>query len=172
MSQKVTAKNLSYSSSIPPFLAKLQAQASSRSGPDVAAAQRRSVKKRSSSEEAEDNPLVVDEDGNTVDVEIDREGTVTERSDERTRTVAAAEAETGESRGRKSDGEFKTVIGTRKRKVGKVVGDAAQPNSGENPERCASSTGEGDRTEAHAEMSTGAKPKKRPKKIKLSFEEG
>ena len=75
MPPKVTSKNLSYASNIPPFLAALQAQASGRTGPDpLIAAQRRSAKKRSSSEEAEDVPLVVDEEGNVVSLEIDRDG--------------------------------------------------------------------------------------------------
>ena len=57
MSQKVTSKNLSYNSSLPPFLAALRAQAGGAPGPDpILANQRRSAKKRSSSEESLSRP--------------------------------------------------------------------------------------------------------------------
>lgn len=68
---KFNPKNLSYDSSLPPFLARLHGQHSSaqrEGGPDptLAARRRPGVKKRSASEEAEDAPLVVDERGNVV----------------------------------------------------------------------------------------------------------
>lgn len=67
MSQKITAKNLTYDNALPPFLARLRGEQSARRGPDpILAAQRRPGQKRSASEEAEDAPVVVDEDGNVV----------------------------------------------------------------------------------------------------------
>lgn len=165
MSQKVTSKNLSYSSSLPPFLAALRAQTSGASGPDpLAAAQRRAAKKRSSSEEAEDAPLVVDEHGNTVTVEVDEDGTVKE-------TAAKAADEAGpqdansEDRPEKREAEARSAIGGRKRKVGRVIGDTADdivhkdaPHSDKKDSK-------------KAEAPADKKVKKKTKKIKLSFDE-
>ncbi|POR38570.1 Uncharacterized protein TPAR_01229 [Tolypocladium paradoxum] len=165
MSQKVTSKNLSYSSSLPPFLAALRAQATGASGPDpLAAAQRRSAKKRSRSEEAEDAPLVVDEHGNTVSLEVDKNGAVKE-------TAAKEKDESGpqdansEDKPEKKEAEAKSAIGGRKRKVGRVIGDAADdivhkvaPHSDNK---------DGKKPEAPADE----KVKKKAKKIKLSFDE-
>ncbi|KND90693.1 hypothetical protein TOPH_04565 [Tolypocladium ophioglossoides CBS 100239] len=165
MSQKVTSKNLAYSSSLPPFLAALRAQASGASGPDpLAAAQRRSAKKRSSSEEAEDAPLVVDEHGNTVTVEVDKDGTVKE-------TAAKAEDEAGpqdansEDKSQKREGEAKSAIGGRKRKVGRVIGDAADETVHKDAPH--SNIKDSKKPEASADK----KVKKKAKKIKLSFDE-
>lgn len=67
---KFNANSLSYSQNLPPFLAKLQGQYNNdrngeRADP-ILAAQRRAVKKRSASEEAEDAPLVLDDHGDVV----------------------------------------------------------------------------------------------------------
>ncbi|KXJ97639.1 hypothetical protein Micbo1qcDRAFT_156591, partial [Microdochium bolleyi] len=69
---KINARNLTYDGTLPPFLARLHGQHSAASdrdgGPDpmLAARRRPGGKKRSASEEAEDAPLVVDEQGNVV----------------------------------------------------------------------------------------------------------
>src|SRR6187549_3213654 len=77
MSQKITAKNLSYNAEPPPFLAALQAQASGSSFPDpILAGRRRPIKPRSGSAEAEDAPVVVDEEGRNVDLTVAADGTV------------------------------------------------------------------------------------------------
>ncbi|KAF7558331.1 hypothetical protein G7046_g5824 [Stylonectria norvegica] len=143
MSNKITAKNLSYDTSLPPFLAALRAQAAGVSGPDpILAAQRRAAKKRSSSEEAEDNPLVVDEDGNVVDLEVDDDGVT-----------------------QKKEPDSKAAVFGRKRKVGKVVGEAAdQPAEIEVGSAKAKKIND-------KEGAKDRKPKKKAKKIKLSFDE-
>ncbi|EHK46662.1 hypothetical protein TRIATDRAFT_80935 [Trichoderma atroviride IMI 206040] len=150
MSQKINSKNLSYNSSLPPFLAALRAQTSGASGPDpILSAQRRGAKKRSSSEEAEDAPLVVDEEGNAVD-----------------------DLKTAQSKTNKSDLETaKASIGGRKRKVGKVIGENAENSE---PETSAadkkSEPVKKDQKDAE-QQATNRKPKKKAKKIKLSFDE-
>ncbi|WKT44369.1 protein of unknown function DUF4604 [Fusarium oxysporum f. sp. vasinfectum] len=116
MAPKINSKNLSYDTeaAAPPFLAALRAQAAGATGPDpLLAAQRRSAKKRSSSEEAEDVPLVVDEDGNVVSLEVDKDGVVKDTGDYD--VEPAAEKETAK------ESESKAAIGGRKRKVGKVI---------------------------------------------------
>ncbi|KAI6768110.1 hypothetical protein HG530_006119 [Fusarium avenaceum] len=158
MTTKINSKNLSYDNSAPPFLAALRAQAAGARGPDpILAAQRRSAKKRSSSEEAEDAPLVVDEDGNVVSLEVDKDGFVKDNGDQDQEPAEVKEAA--------KESENKAAIGGRKRKVGKVVGDAADE---------AKTEGDGDDKKndvAEKESAKNRKPKKKAKKIKLSFDE-
>lgn len=161
MSDKITSKNLSYDTSLPPFLAALRAQASGAPGPDpLLAAQRRSGKKRSSSEEAEDVPLVVDEDGNVVNVEVDKDGVVTEMKAEGAETQGdVPEKDT------KKEPEGKAAIGGRKRKVGKIIGETADESSAKDRDTKKATNGD------EAEKPKDRKPKKKAKKIKLSFDE-
>lgn len=164
MSEKITSKNLSYSSSLPPFLARLHAQAGGASGPDpILAAQKRSVKKRSSSEEAEDAPLIVDEHGNTVNLELEKDGTVkeTEAKDDEDNGNISASDEKVEKRGT----DAKAPIAARKRKVGKVIGEGANDTS----DRDEKDRGKG--SSGKTEAPVDKKVKKKAKKIKLSFDE-
>ncbi|KAK7423593.1 hypothetical protein QQX98_001051 [Neonectria punicea] len=161
MPPKITSKNLHYDDSTPPFLAALRAQASGARGPDpLLAAQRRSAKKRSSSEEAEDAPLVVDEDGNVVgDHEVDKDGVVKDLQDHGPEgSTAAPAAETVK------ESNSKASIGGRKRKVGKVIGDSADQPADKD---AAGTGGKGDAKEGAKDR----KPKKKSKKIKLSFDD-
>ncbi|KAL6895397.1 hypothetical protein HDV57DRAFT_512001 [Trichoderma longibrachiatum] len=176
MSQKINAKNLSYNSSLPPFLAALRAQASGATGPDpILAAQRRGAKKRSGSEEAEDAPLVVDEHGNALeDLKVNKDGTVEEAVAAAANAEDDAEAEIKDAKSdaaKKSEAEpARASIGGRKRKVGKVVGEEAQDGAaetaaaGKKPETSKKETDD-------AEETSNRKPKKKAKKIKLSFDE-
>ncbi|KAK0385949.1 hypothetical protein NLU13_7124 [Sarocladium strictum] len=171
MSQKITSKNLSYSSSLPPFLAALHAQAGNSTGPDpLLARQRRAVKKRSASEEAEDVPLVLDEDGNAVDVEVGKDGTVKEKEKESSvKRGEEGETETDIPNSKKE--EAKLGFGARKRKTGKIVGDDA----GEDEVKAESSK-QGTRSapsqsDQASTQSKEKRPKKKAKKIKLSFDE-
>ncbi|KAM4062665.1 hypothetical protein HRG_007493 [Hirsutella rhossiliensis] len=164
MSQKITSKNLSYSSSLPPFLAALHAHAAgASSGPDpLAAGQRRSAKKRSSSEEAEDVPLVVDEQGNAMRVQLDRDGAVVPE--------AAAEGEGSKPEGAAEarDAEPKSAFGGRKRKVGRVVGgDGDAPDSASQKNDLEPAKKDGQKFGPP----TGKKAGKKTKKIKLSFDQ-
>lgn len=162
MPPKITSKNLSYDSSAPPFLAALRARAAGQSGPDpLLAAQRRSAKKRSGSEEAEDVPIVVDEDGNVVNLEVDKDGTV--KDDQEYGVAAEEQAPTKEP-------ESKAAIGGRKRKVGKVVGEAAEEDDADLKIDGKGDTRDSDKDKGQDEAKN-RKPKKKTKKIKLSFDE-
>ncbi|KAI1191184.1 hypothetical protein F5B17DRAFT_426830 [Nemania serpens] len=140
MSQKITAKNLTYDSSLPPFLARLRGQQSARSGgPDpILAANRRPGQKRSASEEAEDAPVVVDEHGNVVylengQLEGEGEGDSSlqdgKEKAEGTRTSGEThndEAGNEENIALEKEKERERVAGigaVRKRKVGRVIGE-------------------------------------------------
>jgi hypothetical protein len=134
MSQKVSAKNLTYDSSLPPFLARLrgQQQAERSSGPDpILAAQRRPGQKRSASEEAEDAPVVVDEEGNVVDFPTIKES---DNDDDRNKESADKKSGEGDDTTNEGDGESEKkgeiekekvagIGASRKRKVGRVVGE-------------------------------------------------
>ncbi|KAL6894796.1 hypothetical protein GGI43DRAFT_132544 [Trichoderma evansii] len=174
MSQKINSKNLSYSSSLPPFLAALRTQASGASGPDpILSAQRRGGKKRSSSEEAEDAPLIVDEEGNMVgDVKVNKDGTVEELPNDNSHDGPKdGGAETAQSKTNKSEPETtKASIGGRKRKVGKVVGENAE-NSEPETSAADKKSEPVKKDQKDAEQATNRKPKKKAKKIKLSFDE-
>ncbi|CAI4219004.1 unnamed protein product [Parascedosporium putredinis] len=148
MSQKFNAKNLSYNSSVPPFLAALKAQASgSSSSPNpLLAGQRRHGVKRSASADAEDAPSSKsppEEDG------------------------TGPGAETGED-GAKAGAGGLSAIG-RKRKTAKVIGGGANDEEA----NAASSKGANAKRESgeKADEKKPAKPKKKAKKIKLSFDE-
>ncbi|KAM0430957.1 hypothetical protein ACHAPT_005591 [Fusarium lateritium] len=159
MPPKITSKNLSYDNSAPPFLAALRAQAAGATGPDpLLAAQRRSAKKRSNSEEAEDAPLVVDEDGNVVDLEVDKDGTVKESANHGLDSSTEKEPV--------KEPESKAAIGGRKRKVGKVIGEAADEPADKETDGKKDREGDADK-----EAVKNRKPKKKAKKIKLSFDE-
>lgn len=161
MSQKITAKNLSYDDdNTPPFLARLRAQAAGQaaSGPDPLS-QRRAAKKRSASEEAEDGPLVVDEDNNVLSVEIDKDGEV-KRSEKETEEKTETEERTeGEA---KPEEVPKIGIGARRKRAGKVVG--ADEGGKKAPEEVSS------KATTSREPTKDNKVKKKAK-IKLSFDE-
>ncbi|KAL7953679.1 hypothetical protein V8C34DRAFT_296317 [Trichoderma compactum] len=173
MSQKINSKNLSYNSSLPPFLAALRAQTSGASGPDpILSAQRRGGKKRSSSEEAEDVPLIVDENGNTIeDLKVNKDGTVEETPNEEA-DEGAKDGTLDAEQNKTNKGESepaKASIGGRKRKVGKVIGEDAHDDAAEpSTEKKAEATKKG---ADDAEQAANRKTKKKAKKIKLSFDE-
>lgn len=179
MSQKITAKNLQYSSNLPPFLARLRGEAQHDSnGPDpILAAHRRPVKPRSGSAEAEDAPTIVDEHGNVVeDVTLGRDGSVKEKEGPTTSTTD--EKEKGEDNKVEGDKAASTTekvasIGLgKKRKVGKVIGGDADEEQGTSA-AAAGATRTNDAKDQKDEGVAKSKPKK-AKKIKLSFgdEEG
>lgn len=167
MSQKINSKNLSYSQNIPPFLAALQAQAGSAAHEPVSIGQKRSSKKRSASEEAEDAPLVVDEDGNVVNVEVDKEGGVVDK-DGGDQGKDDGEAATDKNHsGHECNKRAISNWRAHRQKKGRVVGEEAeQKDAGEEKSTQA------DKKAGDADApSKEKKPKKKVKKVKLSFDE-
>jgi len=148
---KITAKNLSYDTTLPPFLARLQANNSSRDGRheyDVA----RPKKARNAEEDAEAEPVVFDEEtGETLTKE---EWETREKGEE----VAVAEKAEGETTKDGTDKNTVAAIGlNKKRKVGKVVGG---DEDGKVAVPLKTEPGKGEKQ---------IKPTKKAKKIKLSF---
>ncbi|KAL1867822.1 hypothetical protein VTK73DRAFT_3996 [Phialemonium thermophilum] len=193
MSQKITGKNLSYNATLPPFLARLRGEAASNSdGPDpiIAARRRPTGRPRSNSEEAEDEPLVVDEAGNVVGgVRVRQDGTVTddaalagERYSEGVSNVVGTNGAGANraSREEPKDAEKSAGIGAvKKRKVGKVIGAGQDEDEGrqdprpEQEERSVAAKSKA--VEFPTDKTTPlVKTKRKAKKIKLSFgdEEG
>lgn len=166
MAQKFNSKNLTYDSAPPPFLAALKAQAAGSQGPDpILSSHRRPTKKRAGSEEAEDAPLVVDEDGNAIAVKVSKDGTVEETESKTGNEEQEASQE--DAKDSKKDEDCKISFGARKRKVGKVIGDAA---SVEEDKTSTKETKETNNKKDDA-VASDKKPKKKAKKIKLSFDE-
>jgi hypothetical protein len=168
MSRKISAKDLHYDTTLPPFLARLHGQAASNSdGPDpLLARNRRHGKPRSGSAEAEDAPLVVDNDGNVVQgLKVGADGVVTETEEkDPVADEERADGEKGSGDRTTADKDMEALkdkektagIGAgKKRKVGKVVGTNEEGAAG------------------HAKQSAAGTPaaskKKKAKKIKLSF---
>ncbi|KAI0597526.1 hypothetical protein F4775DRAFT_247045 [Biscogniauxia sp. FL1348] len=179
MAQKINAKNLSYNTELPPFLARLRGQGGN-DGPDpILAARRRPAGRhaRTASEEAEDAPVVVDEDGNEVDLRgrKDVEGLAQGQGRE---ADSSEPAEKGEGEGGKEKEKVAGIGASKKRKVGRVIGSGGDADEDEDRSiaKAASDVRRILGAEAGSTMDTTAvsaktagKKKKKAKKIKLSF---
>ncbi|KAK2027904.1 hypothetical protein LX32DRAFT_694466 [Colletotrichum zoysiae] len=165
MSDKITSKNLSYDTTIPPFLRALHAQAAGNAAdPDpILSKRRRAGKKRSDSEEAEDAPLVVDDEGNVVDVRVNKDGGV----DENALKKDGEGDETATSKEERREAEKLAGIGaSKKRKAGKVVGGDAAEDTGDDRHISQDAKKGGKDNEGVKKKAA----KKKGKKIKLSFD--
>lgn len=182
MSNKITGKNLHYDQSLPPFLARLKGQhAVDADSPDpILASRRRQAKPRSASQDAEHAPLIVDDDGNVLaGVEVAADGTVT--ANEEAGPGAGGDGDSRKADGDKDgglEGKGATIGGSKKRKLGRVVGaDAEDDEQGNHAsaKQEKASPGAHPRPTANSKAATEdktkgpAKPKKKAKKIKLSF---
>ncbi|KAK2001416.1 hypothetical protein LX36DRAFT_667978 [Colletotrichum falcatum] len=165
MSEKITSKNLSYDTTIPPFLRALHAQAAGNAAdPDpILSKRRRAGKKRSDSEEAEDAPLVVDDEGNVVDVRVDKDGGI----DENALKKDGEGDETAPAKEERREAEKLAGIGaSKKRKAGKVVGGDTAEDAGEDKDVSGDAKKDGKDDEGTKKKAA----KKKGKKIKLSFD--
>ncbi|KAI1773629.1 hypothetical protein F4818DRAFT_421179 [Hypoxylon cercidicola] len=174
---KITSKNLAYANDLPPFLARLrgqqQQQRDSDSPDPILAARRRAARPRSASEEAEDAPLVVDEEGNAVAFPgADTDAPIETKGDD-------VEGRQGEEVDKQSERERErvAVIGAgKKRKVGRIVGGGGDEDEG-NTAATDRAKGEDLSALKKAVADSGSKDaksstkqgKKKAKKIKLSF---
>ncbi|KAI0530304.1 hypothetical protein GGR58DRAFT_493797 [Xylaria digitata] len=140
MSQKITSKNLTYNSSLPPFLARLRGHQAAHSGPDpILAAQRRPGQKRSASEEAEDSPVVVDENGNVVSLKdglleaetgnAQHDKTEVREENDKGRADPDHNVE-GDAAQNKENEKVAGIGASRKRKVGRVIGEGQSDDEG------------------------------------------
>jgi Domain of unknown function (DUF4604) len=159
---KITPKNLHYDNSLPPFLARLQANNASQDGRHEYHAAR-PKKARNAEDEAEDEPVYFDE--GTGESLTKNEWEAKEAAVE---ADAAREKGSGAKLGAQLEEETKenkeklAAIGSsKKRKAGKVVGGEDEEVAKE-PEKEPTSKPEGKKVEK-------GKSAKKGKKIKLSF---
>lgn len=183
MSNKITGKNLHYDQSLPPFLARLKGQhAADSDSPDpILAARRRQAKPRSASQDAEDAPLIVDDDGNVLaGVEVAADGTVTANQDAGPGADGDGDSREpdgskdggleGNGAGSRKEDKVATIGGSKKRKLGKVVGADAEDDKQEKAvpgEHARPSVN--DKAATEDKSREPVKAKKKAKKIKLSF---
>ncbi|OBR13101.1 hypothetical protein CH63R_01827 [Colletotrichum higginsianum IMI 349063] len=169
MSDKITSKNLSYDTTIPPFLRALHAQAARNAAdPDpILSKRRRAGKKRSESEEAEDAPLVVDDEGNVVDVRVDKDGGVDESALKKDGEVGD-ETGAGREESRREAEKLAGIGASKKRKAGKVVGGGGGDGGyGDAAEDASNNVKKDSKEDENGKKKAG---KKKGKKIKLSFD--
>jgi Domain of unknown function (DUF4604) len=164
---KITPKNLSYDTTLPPFLARLQqSNASSDGRHEFHAARPKKV--RTAEDEAEDEPVYFDEGS----------GETLSKKEWEERDAKEEGAVSGDGEGKKEEGgkkeekEKAAVIGVgKKRKVGRIVGgDDDEEDTGVSTKASKESkpTKAGESKKADAAKSRG-KTAKKGKKIKLSF---
>ncbi|KAI2609191.1 hypothetical protein GGR54DRAFT_388155 [Hypoxylon sp. NC1633] len=178
---KITSKNLSYSTDLPPFLARLrgqhQQQHDSDSPDPILAARRRAARPRSASEEADDSPLVVDEAGNTVafpgtEVPLDtKDGEPSSEKDEAQKEEKAEKVKVA------------GIGAGKKRKVGRVIGGDKDGEGGRDTKAISklreeiqaktmakdNDHGAAAKVDSNDGKSTAKPGRKKAKKIKLSF---
>lgn len=179
--QKITSKNLSYSTELPPFLARLRGQQQQQHDSDspdpILAARRRAARPRSASDVAEEAPLVVDENGQVISFNDALED---EDEESTGATVNQGPKEDNNLNKREKEKEKEKIAGIgagKKRKVGRVVGrgeDEGEYEDDRKPKTTSGAKGQTRSTTAKdekiADAKHGAKQgKKKAKKIKLSF---
>ncbi|TQN72949.1 hypothetical protein CSHISOI_02516 [Colletotrichum shisoi] len=166
MSDKITSKNLSYDTTIPPFLRALHAQAAGNAAdPDpILSKRRRAGKKRSESEEAEDAPLVVDDEGNVVDVRVDKDGGVDESALQKDGEVGD-ETGAGREESRREAEKLAGIGASKKKKAGKLVGGDAAEDADDKD--ASNNVKKESKEDENGKKKVG---KKKGKKIKLSFD--
>jgi hypothetical protein len=181
---KITPKNLHYDSSLPPFLARLQANNASSDGRHEFSIAR-PKKSRNADEDAEDEPVYFNEEsGETL---TKSEWEAKEAADEEAKgQLADAEGKTvvgkpegggGATGGAKEGKEKIAAIGAaKKRKAGKVVGAEEGDDVEGEEEEAGKKAGITPQAQAQASKTEGKKgekmkPAKKAKKIKLSFDD-
>lgn len=167
---KITPKNLHYDSSLPPFLARLQANNNSNDGRHEFSIAR-PKKARNVDEEAENEPVYFNEESGETLTKSEWEAREAEDAEEE-----VGEAERSESKvAIKSEGKEKVAaIGaSKKRKAGKVVGaeDDDVKTVEMKPKKSSSAAGESKAVKPEGKKGDKPKPGKKAKKIKLSFDD-
>ena len=171
------AKDLTYDKSQPAFLQRLRAEYSGdRNNVQFARPNKSRLK---TGEAEEDDPTIVDETGEGVSKEDYEEMLRREKEGD----TSAPQADASDAAGRKSRVEARNhaqegaremqqvaaVGGGKKRKVGKIVGEGVDNVEATGPEDTRTEITRDDSKKATTVEST--KPKKKAKKVKLSFDE-
>lgn len=189
MDQKFKPKDLSYDSTLPPFLQRLRAlHSSNTSDGRHERPQSRPKRVRAEEDEEEDEPTYVAEDGTTMShsemMEVGMNGQAnarhdaenamdidTEMQDEQNGSNSSNEREISKGTMGREKEKLAAIGAGRRRKVGRVVGAEVSPDSRGGSHDRAPVTGNQMR-DLETEAVTAAvapKPKKKMKKVKLSF---
>lgn len=176
---KITLKNLSYDTTLPPFLARLQAANQGNDRHEFSVA--RPKKQRTAEDEAEDEPVYFDElSGDTLtkseweskDAEEKKYGEGDGAAEVKDGAESKVERKDEEGREREKE-KVAGIGGARKRKAGKVVGGEEEDQETATATKTKEVKGETNITKSKVEAKKGDKPKpvKKAKKIKLSFDD-
>lgn len=188
MDQKFKAKDLSYDSALPPFLQRLRAlHSSNTAGGRHERPQSRPKRVRAEEDEEEDEPTYVAEDGTTMThaemMEMGMNGQANARNAEdamdvdtpeldMTRSNSSGEREIGRGTMGREKEKLAAIGAGRRRKAGRVVGAELSPDS-RGASRDRSEPTENQMRDLETEAVTAPiaapKPKKKMKKVKLSF---
>lgn len=173
---KITPKNLSYDSSLPPFLARLQANNASPSGRHEYAVAR-PKKARTAEDEAEDEPVYFNEESGETLTKSEWEEREKEQDLEPSELADGEGKEDRVAEGKEKEERIAGIGGSRKRKAGKVVGaeedeGPAYEKAREHVKKASKVPEKSEGKKGDSKMEVGPKKpvkKKGGKKIKLSF---
>jgi len=171
---KITPKNLQYNSDLPPFLARLHANNTSRDGRQEFSVAR-PKKARTAEDEAEDEPVYFDEqtgDSLTKSEWEEREGIESGEKSETVDVPKDGEEKVGgelqEERTEKEKEKLAAIGASKKRKAGKVIGAEDEEAESKGDSGPAGVGGNEVRKPEATKLEKG-KSAKKGKKIKLSF---
>jgi hypothetical protein len=168
---KITPKNLHYDSTLPPFLARLQANNDTRDGRHEFHAAR-PKKARNPEDEAEDEPVYFNEEtGETLtkkewEAKEENAGEVEGKGEDSEVKDTAADGDKTVAEVKDDKEKLAAIGGGKKRKAGKVVaGDEEEPE----PASVKSGATSGVANRVGGKVEKGKVSAKKGKKIKLSF---
>jgi hypothetical protein len=168
---KITPKNLHYDSTLPPFLARLQANNDTRDGRHEFHAAR-PKKARNPEDEVEDEPVYFNEEtGETLtkkewEAKEENEGEVGSKGEESEVKDTVADGDKTVAEVKEGKEKLAAIGGGKKRKVGKVV---AGDEEGPEPASVKSGATSGGANRVGGNVEKGKVSAKKVKKMKLSF---
>ncbi|KIW90928.1 uncharacterized protein Z519_08711 [Cladophialophora bantiana CBS 173.52] len=172
------AKNLQYNKQEPSFLRRLRGEVGGLDGRHNVQIARPKKDRLKTGDDEEDEPVIVDERGERIEkAELERRmkgGDETEQSAEK---EAGAQAEEAKQNPEHSERQMVSRIGasanSKKRKVGKVVGGEDEDDRDSTVNKAPKQgTGPKEKDDKHPAAKIGpVAPKKKGKKIKLSFDD-
>ncbi|EXJ63382.1 uncharacterized protein A1O5_11431 [Cladophialophora psammophila CBS 110553] len=176
------AKNLEYNKQEPSFLRRLRGEVGGLDGRNNVQIARPKKDRLKTGDDEEDEPVIVDERGERIEkAEFERRmkgGNDTEQSAEKEAgTEAGAQAEEAKQNPEHSERQMVTQIGAsanaKKRKVGKVVGGEDEDDRDSRVNKAPKQgNGPKEKDDKHPVAKIGpVAPKKKGKKIKLSFDD-
>jgi len=168
---KITPKNLSYDSSLPPFLQRMKG---AYSGPSDGRHEREIARPKGARDpnaDEDDAPTYVDEETNQPLSKEEYAALVKgDEADASTEDIQEQDNALSKETSKPAEKEKVASIGAaRKRKVGKIVGGTDEDEEDSVGSKQQSTAALERKTDGETKKSDASKPKKKGKKIKLSF---